>query len=867
MAGKMACGTCGGHFRPQVFTVHIRKCERQKKEDEGQWEYDREMFDRAQAALAAPSSLGTPTIHEYSTIPEPDTYLDISDHESMAVPVSTTFNGIQTRYHPKSGRPATTRLVNGLSSAPPPSIYQVQTEPWSPYFETCEDFMISEVILDGCLGIELSDKLLRIIDLCITGKGKVTLKTFLQVQSAWERASMKLSPFKLSTTTVLYKGHELNYDVYHRSLWDWATDLVQSPQLAPHFCWDVERIFRCYEGLSIRVFNEPWSADDFWNVQSQIPTSGNPLCFILYTDKTRLSSFGMAQGYPVVVHCANLPTSIQNGNGFGGGRVVGWLPIVKEDPKETKKPEFITHKCMVWHQAFLTIVQSIVVLSKSGCWLECGDGVKRWLFPTVLMLSGDYEEQTVMALTHGSNAKFPCPRCLANHAELSDIMKTWPLRTAAETHELVMKARNTTCAQDREVLLSTQGVRNVNNIFWNLPLMDPYCTLSFDRLHSNNSGLFGYHFWGIFKTLIEGYGRQQVAQLDAQFHAVPRWSGLTHFREVMNVSFTDGSKYEDISKILVFVAHNIIPRSDKKGWALLCTLRSFSIVDLYLSFEETLKSQSMPDDGSLRHLEEYIDVSMLEATEDDPAKKWNFPKMHALVHSFNNIEAKGASRNYNMKPNEKMHGPLKKSYNFQINEIDKLNANTLTPDEQLPTHLDLLPGSLSTAQGRGLWGKVFYNEHILLHSQQPPATLLSFGDSFHIHLAKWLTAELKASNEGGEEMSYAIELSPSDNIIEYRSMKIVYESKVDQKQYINILHCSPNFHGDLRHDGIIVQTTKGFIFAQLILMFTVSIANTSYPICLVQPFDAPTGPQRVKNRDLGLRCVRARRNVTEFVFA
>ncbi|KAF8266326.1 hypothetical protein EI94DRAFT_1803249 [Lactarius quietus] len=414
------------------------------------------MFDRAQAALAAPSSLGTPTIHEYSTIPEPDTYLDISDHESTAVPVSTTFNGIQTRYHPKSGRPATTCLVDGLSSTPPPSTYQVQTEPWSPYFETREDFMISEVIFDGCLGIELLDKLLRIIDLCIAGKGKVTLKTFLQVQSAWEQASMKLSPFELSTTTVLYKGHELNYDVYHCPLWDWATDLVQSPQLAPHFRWDAERIFRCYEGLSIRVFNEPWSADDFWNVQ------------------------------------------------------------VKEDLKETKKPEFVAHKCTVWHQAFSTIIQSIVALSKSGCWLECGDGVKRWLFPTVLMLSGDYEEQTVMALTRRSNAKFPCPRCLANHAELSDIMKTWPLRTATETHELVTKARNTTHAQDREVLLSTQGVCNVNNIFWNLPLMDPYRVLSFDRLHSNNSGLFGYHFWGIFKTLIEGYGRQQVAQLDAQ---------------------------------------------------------------------------------------------------------------------------------------------------------------------------------------------------------------------------------------------------------------------------------------------------------------------------------------------------------------
>jgi Plavaka transposase len=52
------------------------------------------------------------------------------------------------------------------------------------------------------------------------------------------------------------------------------------------------------------------------------------LCFILYADKTKLSSFGTAKAYPVVARCANLPTEIRNGNGIGGGRVVGWLPIV-----------------------------------------------------------------------------------------------------------------------------------------------------------------------------------------------------------------------------------------------------------------------------------------------------------------------------------------------------------------------------------------------------------------------------------------------------------------------------------------------------------------------------------------------------------
>ncbi|KAF8259368.1 hypothetical protein EI94DRAFT_1707170 [Lactarius quietus] len=92
------------------------------------------------------------------------------------------------------------------------------------------------------------------------------------------------------------------------------------------------------------VFNEPCSADAFWEVQSQIPKDGKPLCLILYADKTRLSSFRTVQGYPIVARCANLPASIQNGNGVGGGCVIGWLPIMKEDPKEWNKPKFVNFK-------------------------------------------------------------------------------------------------------------------------------------------------------------------------------------------------------------------------------------------------------------------------------------------------------------------------------------------------------------------------------------------------------------------------------------------------------------------------------------------------------------------------------------------
>lgn len=41
---------------------------------------------------------------------------------------------------------------------------------------------------------------------------------------------------------------------------------------------------------------------------------------------------------------------------------------------------------------------------------------------------------------------------------------------------------------------------------------------------------------------------------------------------------------------------------------------------------------------------------------------WNFPKMHLIQHLFDDIVAKGATRNYSTKPFEKMHGPLGEAY-------------------------------------------------------------------------------------------------------------------------------------------------------------------------------------------------------------
>ena len=132
----------------------------------------------------------------------------------------------------------------------------------------------------------------------------------------------------MKTFKAQYKDEDHKYEVSTRPLWDYCLELLQHEELIHAFQWDAQRLFK-FDGTRFEQFiDEPWTADDWWNIQSKLPDGASPIFLIIFADKTRLSSFGTAKGYPVVARVANLPIDIQNTNGVGGGRLVGWLPIV-----------------------------------------------------------------------------------------------------------------------------------------------------------------------------------------------------------------------------------------------------------------------------------------------------------------------------------------------------------------------------------------------------------------------------------------------------------------------------------------------------------------------------------------------------------
>ncbi|KIK90860.1 hypothetical protein PAXRUDRAFT_150960, partial [Paxillus rubicundulus Ve08.2h10] len=245
------------------------------------------------------------------------------------------------------------------------------------------DHHFAEIALDAGLNKAQVEGLLTLISLVSQGKESMTIKNKAELWRTCDDADAELTP-------------PVEYDVHTRSIWEWALDLLANPELGPHFIWYAECVYK-HNGTEYEQFyNERWTSDRWWDIQSQLPTNVEnaiPFAFILYADKTKLSLPGTVKGYPVVVQCANLPVDIQNSQLIGGSCVVGWLPIVSEDIAEEGKLGYTTLKHVVWHEVFIKLLKAVIQYSKYEYLHKCWDEITHWLFPLILILSADYEEQ------------------------------------------------------------------------------------------------------------------------------------------------------------------------------------------------------------------------------------------------------------------------------------------------------------------------------------------------------------------------------------------------------------------------------------------------------------------------------------------
>ncbi|KAG1908652.1 uncharacterized protein F5891DRAFT_1124360 [Suillus fuscotomentosus] len=757
---------------------------------------------------------------------------------SLDLLLTYELDDIKVKYHPHSELPPTVHHFSDFScSCSSEDQVPRNNSPWEP-FRTRLDFEVAEIALEAAMTEEQTNRLLDLIHRSASGKDIFTLQSHDEVRLLWEMASERYTP---DVVSVKHQDETHEFDMHYRPLWDWALDLLRDRRLAPHFVFDAQHLSKFNGEWFVRFIDELWTANAFWNAQSQLPSDAKPLAFILYADKSKLSSFGTEKGYPIIARIANPPVHIRNGNtALGGGRVIGWLPIVPEDQKHTKKKSFVDFKNAVWHNSFYQLLQSIELHSKTGYWFECGDQIRHRLWPLILILSGDYEEQCVMALICGVKGKFPCSVCLVPQDEQS-VNRVFVLRTSCNSQQVLCTVSGKHTEKEKEEALKAYSVRNVENIFWKFFLADVHRALSIDCLHMNHEGLWGDHF----------------------FDALPRWLNLTHFKTVMSVDFNDGSLHEDISKLVLFTAQDILRQSQSKlGYLLLHCICYYIEFDIYASFEVHTEETIVAGRAALNKfsdlMEEYIPESQPETS-----KNWNFPKKHMIMHIFDDILAKGVTHNYNTKPNEKMHGGLRKIYlrrtNFkdvapqilrydhwlltstsmrtELDELDNYSQNATDDPETNETLDELLVDPIVHVHLGSKQGRHSFSDIMDAHGTDRAFT--DFRTKLHVFLNVFLLQNGIPLPDGPGR---ALHLQADDDIIEFRFLQVNYESMVDWCLHRDLLRCSPKFYGSPRFNCVI----------------SCSIGDTDLALALIHPYDVGIGVRRRQDVDLGLWRVRAK---------
>jgi hypothetical protein len=204
-------------------------------------------------------------------------------------PGNPKLDDIRYEFHPHSGlAPENCSLEEYLrQESSRQRLPSTNQKPWSP-FRTRLDFEVAEFAQENLLNSAAINQLIALIRRCAANLKEFTVLNHTDMNKQWEAASKKCTDvhflfcpcpavltnpqFKKYTVTVPYKNTLPSFDMYARPLWDWTLDLIRDPCLANCFVWDAVKMYRHNGASFIRFWNEPWTADAFWQIQVRIGT-------------------------------------------------------------------------------------------------------------------------------------------------------------------------------------------------------------------------------------------------------------------------------------------------------------------------------------------------------------------------------------------------------------------------------------------------------------------------------------------------------------------------------------------------------------------------------------------------------------------
>ncbi|KAJ7347921.1 hypothetical protein DFH08DRAFT_808700 [Mycena albidolilacea] len=683
-----------------------------------------------------------------------------------------------------------------VAAHPQPSVPSPACKAWAP-FRTRADFEYAEsVVLPNMPRKWVDTQLAGIQAGWSNSPSNITFRNYEHMEKSLAAARKYVVQFQRGEVEADFQGTTYRFEFQYRDPWQFDGRFAIRPDSRRTHSLIFNSLFAfalvlqstrypaqkfvCKDGVEIRLFDEAYTGNKWWNIQNSLPHIPRmPHCYVplsLWLDKGTVTK--RVRKHPVLLRPLFLPSNIRNASGNGGGILFAYMvmPIDPADPSDRNAAQTLAwaqFKREVMHKVFKIIFAPLLGPAKHGELLTCGDGIQRVCYPGVPITSIDGEEACSVSACRAALANFPCPRCLVHHNDLDKICKTFPLRTTETMKQFYEDAIAAPTKTESERILQSVGLHATENFFWSLPNSDPYSANSYDLLHSDESGKWGKHLWVLLLEVLKENGFK--GRLTLNLGKIPRWPNLKHFPNVTTEDYTDDS-------------------------ALIHCIQFYQLYRFLIGLECITEDMIARLRKYMAKYEKYCKL-----VKDQYGKDFRYYKQHACTHVIPDIEDKGPPAGYSTRPGEGFHQEVKEAFN---------QTNFKNTDPQL-ARIDENKEAFARI-------RMAIDEYDALHSVAQEEDMFD-EDASDVQWTlgsplKWTTAEqlqqdLKDKNFAAKlrvflnDFVVDLPLQPHDmiEIKPHRCIRLKYQSCVNWTEKTDILRCNPNFHNNRRYDHVLVN--------------------------------------------------------------
>ncbi|KIM42576.1 hypothetical protein M413DRAFT_408453 [Hebeloma cylindrosporum] len=313
---------------------------------------------------------------------------------------------------------------------------------------------------------------------------------------------------------------------------------------------------------------------------------------MLYSDATHVAQFGQAKLWPIYGYIGNGSKYERGRPSANAGYNVAFLPslpdaitdFILNDPAGKVSAPLLAHcRRELFHGCWRIILDDeFLEAYEHGIVIDCGDGIRRRVYPRIFFYSADYPKKVLIA-TIRDKGQCPCPRCKVTKEEVSNVGKPSDMnirksraRKDDEDHQNRVRAARSLIYQKGYVVNSTY-VDDLLKADSLVPTEASFMNAFSERLHK-----FGLDFFdlivvdlmhelelGIWKALIlhlirilHSQGQNVVHEFNARFRLVAAFGRSTIRKFPYNVA--DLSKlaardYEDILQCCIPCLEGLLP--------------------------------------------------------------------------------------------------------------------------------------------------------------------------------------------------------------------------------------------------------------------------------------------------------------------